>query len=208
MERFSIYLGLSERVPGWTRGAEAQALIRTAYELPDHPIVVEIGAFLGSGSILLAGARKLRRSGRVHCVDPFDASGDAFSVPHYQGILTDYGNTPQIQIFRNNLLRAGLANWFTAHPGPAEKIGSAWNNPVDMIFMDGDQSPEGVLSAWEVWERWLKSDGVLALHNSNSREYAPGHDGHFRLGQSLLAGSDYVLSEEAGSTSFFRKRAL
>jgi len=176
--------------------------------LPDDAIIVEIGAFLGSGSILLAGARKLRRSGRVHCVDPFDASGDAFSVPHYQGILTDYGNTPQIQIFRNNLLRAGLSNWFTAHQGPAEKIGLAWNIPVDMVFMDGDQSPEGVRSAWEVWAPWLKSNGVLALHNSNSREYAPGHDGDFRLRQNLLTGSDYVLMAETGSTSIFRKRAL
>ena len=200
-----MYLRLSERVPGWTRGPEAEALIRTAYGLPDAALIVEIGAFLGSGSILLTGARKLRRSGRVHCVDPFDASGDAFSVPHYQGILTDYGNTPQIQIFRNNLRRAGLTNWFTAHRGPAEKIGSAWNIPVDMIFMDGDQSPEGVLSAWEVWARWLKSNGILALHNSNAREYAAGHDGHFRLRQNLLAGSDYVLIEEAGSTAFFRK---
>jgi len=106
------------------------------------------------------------------------------------------------------LLRAGLSNWFTAHQGPAEKIGLAWNIPVDMVFMDGDQSPEGVRSAWEVWAPWLKSNGVLALHNSNSREYAPGHDGHFRLRQNLLTGSDYVLMAETGSTSIFRKRAL
>lgn len=206
MERFPIYQRLSERVPGWTRGSEAQALLRAAYELPDEATIVEIGAFLGSGSILLAGARKLRRSGRVHCVDPFDASGDAYSVPHYQNILADYGNTPQIQMFQNNLLKAGLTRWFTAHQGPAEKIGLAWNIPADMIFMDGDQSPEGVLSAWEVWGRWLKPNGILALHNSISREYAHGHDGHFRLRQRLLAGSsDYSLIEEAGSTSILRK---
>lgn len=205
MERFPLYLRLSERVPGWTRGPEAEALIRTAYGLPQQAIIVEIGAFLGSGSILLAGARKLRRSGRVHCVDPFDASGDAFSVPHYQSILTEYGKTPQIQVFRNNLLRAGLANWFTAHQGSAQKIGLAWNTPVDMIFMDGDQSPEGVLSAWNVWERWLKPNGVVALHNSALREYAPEHDGHFQLRQRLLEKSNYSLIEEAGSTSIFRR---
>jgi predicted O-methyltransferase YrrM len=205
MERLPIYLRLSERVPGWTRGPEAEALIRRAYGLPDQAIIVEIGAFLGSGSILLAGARKLRRSGRVHCVDPFDASGDAFSVPYYQGILTDYGSTPQIEIFRENLRRAGLGNWFTAHPGSAEQVGLDWNTPIDMLFMDGDQSPEGVLAAWEVWAPWLKPHAVLALHNSNPREYARGHDGHFRLRQQLEAGSGYVLIEEAGSTSIFIK---
>src|SRR5215471_11414164 len=122
MERFPIYLRLSEHVAGWTRGPEAAELMQATYNLPSDAVVIEIGAFLGSGSILLAGARKLRRSGRVHCVDPFDASGDAFSVPHYQGILSKYGKTPQIRVFRNNLLKVGLTNWVTAHQGPAEKI--------------------------------------------------------------------------------------
>lgn len=205
MERIPIYLRLSERVPGWTRGPEAEALIRAAYDLPDQAIIVEIGAFLGSGSILLAGARKLRRSGRVHCVDPFDASGDAFSVPYYEEILAGYGQTPQIQIFRNNLRRAGLANWVSLHQGPAVQTGVGWNVPIDMIFMDGDQSPEGVLAAYQVWAPWLKPDGLLALHNSELREYAPGHDGHFRLRQRLLAAPGYSLTAEAGSTSFLRK---
>jgi predicted O-methyltransferase YrrM len=203
-----IYLRLSERVPGWTRGPEAEALFRAAYALPDEAVIVEIGAFLGSGSILLAGARKLRRSGKVHCVDPFDASGDAFSVPYYQRILTQYGSVAQIQLFHDNLRRAGLANRVSTHQGPAERIGSGWSVPIDMIFMDGDQSPEGVLAAHQSWSPRLKPGGLLVLHNSNPREYAPGHDGHFRLRQHLLATPGYSLLEEAGSTSFLRKDAF
>lgn len=208
MERIPIYLRLSERVPGWTRGPEAEALIQAAYSLPDDAVIVEIGAFLGSGSILLAGARKLRRSGRVHCVDPFDASGDAFSVPYYQRILADYGSVAQIRVFHDNLRRAGLANWVSTHQGPAEQIGSGWSVPIDMIFMDGDQSPEGVLAAYQSWSPRLKPGGLLVLHNSNPREYAPGHDGHFRLRERLLAAPGYSLIEEAGSTSFLRKDAF
>ena len=205
MERMPIYLSLSERVAGWTRGSEAETLLRTAYELPDHAVIVEIGSFLGSGSILLAGARKLRRSGKVHCVDPFDASGDSVSTPEYARILGDYGKTPQIQVFRENLRRAGLANWVSVHQGQAEQVGSGWDAPIDMLFMDGDQSPQGVSTAYESWEPWLKPNGVLALHNSIAREYAPEHDGHFRLRERLLATADYSLIEEVGSTSFLRK---
>lgn len=178
--------------------------MRAAYELPDHAVIVEIGAFLGSGSILLAGARKLRRSGKVYCVDPFDATGDAFSVPHYQRILTNYQNAEQVQIFRNNIRAAGLENWVCVHQGAAVRVGADWSLPVDMIFMDGDQSPEGVFAAHRVWAPWLKPKGVLALHNSNTRIYDPGHDGHFQLRQRLLAGSDYSLVQETGSTSFLR----
>jgi len=208
MDRFPIYLHLSERVAGWTRGAEAEALIRAAYELPDHAIIVEIGSFLGSGSILLAGARKLRRTGKVHCVDPFDASGDSVSVPEYARILADFTNTPQIEVFCRNLRNAGVANWVGVHQGTAEQVGTGWDVPIDMLFMDGDQSPEGVSAAYESWAPWLKSNGVLALHNSNRREYAAGHDGHFRLLERLLAASEYSLIEEVGSTSFLSKATV
>lgn len=207
MERFPIYLLLSERVAGWTRGPEAEALILAAYELPEHATIVEIGSFLGSGSILLAGGRKLRRSGVVHCVDPFDASGDAVSVPEYARILTHHTKVPQIEAFRENLRQAGLARWVRIHHGRAEQVGANWSGATDMIFMDGDQSPEGVSSAFERWAPWLKPGGVLALHNSIPREYAPDHDGHFRLRKRLLGGSGYALASEAGTTSFFKKAA-
>jgi predicted O-methyltransferase YrrM len=208
MDRIPIYLSLSERVAGWTRGPEAEALIRTAYQLPDHAVIVEIGSFLGSASILLAGARKLRRTGKLHCVDPFDASGDDVSVPEYARILGHYNGAPQIEIFRANLRKAGLANWACIHPGQAERIGSGWALPIDMLFMDGDQSPHGVSAAFESWSPWLKPTGLLALHNSNPRVYAEGHDGHYRLRERLLAAASYSLVEEVGSTSFMMQQAL
>jgi MMP 1-O-methyltransferase len=205
MERLPIYLKLSERVAGWTRGAEADALLQAAWRLPDHAVIVEIGSFLGSASILLAGARKLRRSGRLHCVDPFDASGDEVSVPEYARILGHYSNASQIEIFLANVRNAGVANWLCVHRGPAERIGLSWTLPVDMLFMDGDQSPQGVAGAFESWSPWLKPGGLLALHNSNPRVYAEGHDGHYVLRERLLAAGSYSLAEEVGSTTFMLK---
>src|SRR5215471_625889 len=206
MERFPIYLRLSEHVAGWTRGPEAAELMQATYNLPSDAVVIEIGSFLGSGSILLAGARKLRRSGQVHCVDPFDGSGDAPSLPEYARILSSHANTSQLDAFRENVRNAGLVRWVSIHQGPAEEIGQNWSPPVDLLFMDGDQSPKGVSAAFASWERSLKPNAVLALHNSTPREYAPEHDGHFQLRERLLAGSDYVLTQEVGSTSFFRKQ--
>jgi hypothetical protein len=43
-------------------------------------VIVEIGVYFGSASDL-AGARKIAGTGVVHCIDPFDASGDDFSAP-------------------------------------------------------------------------------------------------------------------------------
>jgi len=60
-----IYLDLAASVPGWRRSDEAAALFTSAYSLPADAVIVEIGAFFGRSSILLAGARKLRGSGKI-----------------------------------------------------------------------------------------------------------------------------------------------
>jgi len=204
MERLYVYYALSESVVGWTRGAEAKALTRYAHALPDHAKVVEIGAFLGSGTVLLAGARKLRRSGMVHSVDPFDASGDDFSRPHYDEILQ--GNQrPQLEQFKSNIARAGLSRWAQAHVGKAEEVAAHWHEQIDMLYMDGDQSPAGAGSAYEAWQKWLKPNAIVALHNSDTREYAPTHDGHFQLRRRLERAPNFEWLEQAGTTNFFRK---
>ena len=52
------YLELSEQIPGWTRGAEAVALARVARSIDGDAVIVEIGVFLGSAIVILAGARQ------------------------------------------------------------------------------------------------------------------------------------------------------
>jgi hypothetical protein len=89
--RLEPYLRLSETVPGWTRGEEARELLRIGYSLSAGAVLVEIGSFFGASAILLAGSRQVRGSGLVHCIDPFDCSGDSFSVPHYRRILEEHG---------------------------------------------------------------------------------------------------------------------
>jgi len=205
MERLQMYLRLSERIPGWTRGAEAMALAERAYSLPPGAIVVEIGTFFGSGAVLLAGARKLQRSGKVHCVDPFDASGDEFSVPHYQAIISAHSGLAPREQFDEHMRKSGLAAWVVAHEGTAEQIAATWNTPIDLLFIDGDQSPAGARSAYLAWAPWLKAGGVLALHNSDPHEYADGHDGHFRVAQEFVKAPAYDTVEVIGSITFGRK---
>lgn len=205
MDRMPIYYTLSESIVGWTRGIEAKALAKHAYQLPDAAVVVEIGAFLGAGTVLLAGARKLRRSGMVHSVDPFDASGDDFSRPYYEEILQD-NLLGQLDQFRSNMKRAGLSNWVRPHVGMAHEVAASWRQPIDMLYMDGDQSPEGVALAFQAWERWLKGGSIVAIHNSNDREYAPTHDGHFQLRRRLEKTPGFAWVDQAGSINFFRKQ--
>ncbi|MEK7687727.1 MAG: hypothetical protein AAB398_04905, partial [Pseudomonadota bacterium] len=81
---------LSANIPGWREGEAARAVAAAAYKLAPVPTIVEVGVFMGRSTFLMAGARRLQGSGHVHCVDPFDCSGDPASIPHYVGILRKF----------------------------------------------------------------------------------------------------------------------
>ena len=175
---FEDYLKWSEEVPGWTRGAEARELAVLSFSLPADAVLVEIGSFLGSGTILLAGPRRDRGSGSVHCVDSFNGAGDAFSVPYYQQILTQLGIGSLREHFERNISRYGLASWVQIHEGRADRIARTWTQAIDLLFLDADQSPAGVWQIYHDWEPFLKNGGVIALHNSEPTNRRIDHDGH------------------------------
>jgi predicted O-methyltransferase YrrM len=201
----AAYLKVSETIPGWTRGKEAEALARMAYSLEGDAIIVEIGSFFGSSTVFLAGSRKLRGGGKVHCVDPFDGSGDSFSVPHYDAIIGALGARTPREHFDENLRAAGVADWVEVHEGRAEEIAPGWTAPIDLLILDGDQSPVGARAAYEGFSPWLKPGGVIALHNSNPREYDPEHEGHYLIAVEEVHSPQYSNRRLVGSITFGRK---
>ncbi len=58
---------------------------------------------MGRCTILLAGSRRLRGSGKVHCVDPLDCSCDLFSTSVYLDELSAAGKDSLDQVFRESL---------------------------------------------------------------------------------------------------------
>jgi predicted O-methyltransferase YrrM len=205
MKDLAYYLARSEKIPGWTRGDEASALAEAAYALDDDAVIVEIGSFFGGSAVIMAGARKLKGSGKVHCIDPFDGSGDRFSTPYYSEIIAGTPDRSPREHFDRNIRLAGLARWVQVHPGTAVEIAANWTTPVDMLFFDGDQSPAGVRAAYEAWSPWLKPGGTIALHNSNPREYDPDHMGHFLIAESEIQQPRYTERCLVASTTFARK---
>ena len=201
------YRRLAWRVPGWTDDQELVALARAGFVAPRGAVIVEVGTFFGRAAVVLAGARKLRGSGTVHCIDPFDASGDVFSVPHYREILAQHPERSQRDHFADTMRRAGLSNWVAVHEGTAAAVGADWNEPIDLLFLDGDQSPAGARAAYDAFAPWLKRGGVIALHNSKERTYDPEHDGHYRLVREELTLPAYVDVMVTSSTTFARKAA-
>ena len=198
-------LEASRAIPGWTRNEDAEEIARVSLSLGDDPVIVEIGAFMGCCTVLLAGPRHIRGSGTVHCIDPFDGSGDAFSVPHYRQILESLGGGPLQSHFEANISRAGLGGRVIVHQGRATEIAARWTRPIDLLLLDGDQSPEGARAAYESWESFLKPDGIIVLRNTRPRDYAAGHDGHRRLAVEEILPPRYYEVRQVRDTTFARR---
>lgn len=180
------------------------ALFEASRSLADDACIVEIGAFLGCSTVLLAGARKLRQSGQVHTVDPFDGSGDDYSVPVYRRVR----DSLEVQLrerFERNIRDAGVDDWVTVYQGRALEIASVWSKPVDLLFLDGDQSPMAVRATYAAWVPFLKGGGTIALHNSSPGVYAEGHDGSMRLADAAIRPPHYDRIRLVGTITFARK---
>jgi len=201
---FGPYLARAISIPGWLGRQEALALAHASHSLASSAVVVEIGSFLGQSAILLAGARKRRGSGSVHCIDPFDGSGDAFSMPVYREIVQADAR-PLRERFQVNIARAGLTECVEIHEGTAASVAAGWSVPIDMLFLDGDQSPDGARLAYDSWSPFLKVGGIIALHNSTPREYAPGHDGHHLLAVHKVRPPEYHDVHCVDTTTFARR---
>ena len=149
-------------------GVSGDALTEIAlasWGLRPDATIVEIGVFMGRSTVLLAGARRLRGSGKVHCVDPFDCSGDAFSIPHYLQALKATGSDSLEEVFRRNMSRLGVEPWIELHRGTSRDVGASWSSPIDFLLLDGDQSPVGAREAYDTWVPFLNTGGTIVLGN-------------------------------------------
>jgi Methyltransferase domain len=204
MPTLQDYIQMSSMIPGWTRNEDAEELAHASFSLSRDAVIVEIGAFLGCCTVLLAGARCVRGSGEVHSVDPFDCSGDAFSVLHYRQIVALLGGGSPRDHFEANIRRAGLSRWVQVHQGSAAEIAVTWERPLDLLLLDGDQSPRGALEAFDSRVPFLKPGGIIVLRNTRPREYAEGHDGHRRLVLEQIFPPRFTDVRLVGATTFAR----
>ncbi len=171
----------AETVHGWITGTPAKELALASFNLAGDPTIVEIGVFMGRSTVLLASPRRLRGSGTVHSVDPFDCSGDSYSAPYYVNELKSTGLSSLEIAFRENISEMKLEQWVQVHKGTSREIASTWTLSIDLLLLDGDHSPKGAREAYDLWVPFLKKGGTIVLQNTADRIYGDEHNGNRRL---------------------------
>lgn len=110
-------------------------------------IIVEIGSYLGASSIVMA---KANRHGVIYCIDTWQ--NDAMSEGSWDTMSTFFHNTRHCK----NIVPIRMWSTEAADKTPQE---------VDMIFIDGDHSYEGVKKDIDLYFPKIKSGGIIAMHD-------------------------------------------
>jgi len=87
------------------------------------------------------------------------------------------------------------------HQQQAAEAGAAWMLPIDLLLLDGDQSPEGARAAFDALLPHLKSGGILITGNSTPRDYAPTHDGNWLITSTTVVYPAFIDPRRVGTAT-------
>ncbi|MDQ6806342.1 MAG: class I SAM-dependent methyltransferase, partial [Actinomycetota bacterium] len=139
----------------------------------------------------------------LHLVDPFiDATGWALR-PGARASAT----ATRMAVRRAAQRRGVTTRWYLER---SQDLGRRWSGgPVDLVFVDGDHSPEGCREDWEVWQHHLSPRGAVAFHDARAgRPGGYGSPGPTSVVDDVFrtADSSWAIVEEVDSLVVVRRR--
>ncbi len=152
--RIDSLLEQVEAVEGWLAPAEAEFLIRAAARCSGRGAIVEIGSWKGKSTVALASGSMLGKGVGVWSVDP-----------HEPTRLTPGMPASSLQELQRNLEHAGVAEIVVPLVTTSQQAARNWNQPVELIFIDGDHSYASVRNDLDSWERFLVPGSIVAFHD-------------------------------------------
>lgn len=157
--------------------------------------IVEIGAYRGKSAISLAAGAASRADNppMIYSVEPH-----AEYVGVYGGRFGPHDRTA----YYRNMLDAGCAEQVALINLRSARAALAWEEPIGLLFIDGDHSLEGVRADAAAWLPHLVVGGIVAFDDAFDPSIGP-----YPIVAALVADGGY---ERLGSTrkiAALRKRS-
>lgn len=137
-------------IPTHLTESELNFLLDTASNLEQESIIVEVGSYLGASTYYLAKGIS-KKGGRVYAVDT------------WSNLAMSEGAKDTYQEFMENTNE--LKDFIVPLRGLSIDISQEFNKKIDLLFIDGDHSYEGVMTDLESWLPKLKNGGIIIFHD-------------------------------------------
>jgi predicted O-methyltransferase YrrM len=143
-------LGISKwEIPTFTTNFELLKLYSLSKTLKRSSVVVEIGSYIGASSIFIAKA--LSDDSKLYCIDTWQ--NDAMTEGNWDS-YTEFSKN--IKSVKNKIIKIRQTS---------VEAGINFNEMIDLIFIDGDHSYEGVKKDIDIWFPKLKTGGIIIMHD-------------------------------------------
>ena len=137
-------------IPTHMTAEERELLYEAARTLAFGGVITEVGSYLGASACFLASGG-MDQISRLYCIDTWE--NDAMSEGKWSTFDAFHQNTSP---FKNVIVPLR---------GKSSEMAKLLNEPIDLLFIDGDHSYEGVTVDLKAYLPKVKSGGMLLLHD-------------------------------------------
>jgi predicted O-methyltransferase YrrM len=154
--------------------------------------IVEIGSFHGRSTIALAqGSTNGGYNIPIYAIEPHEI---------FTGICGGkFGPKDRTKFFQN-MLKAKCTEIVRLVNLSSEIVSKGWRQKVQLLWLDGDHTYEGVKRDFESWEPHLTKNAVIAFHDSTDDNLGPK-----KLINELLSAGDYSVSKQIHLTTVLQR---
>jgi predicted O-methyltransferase YrrM len=144
------------RVEGQITAHELHKLFSIAKSTVKGGVILEIGSYRGKSTLALAMGAK-HSGARVYSIDPHE---------EFTGVAGGKYGPPDLARKIENIAKFQLGKIIFPICMNSHDVGKIWSKPIDVLWIDGDHSFEGVKGDYDLFSPFVKKNGLMLFHDS------------------------------------------